>query len=195
MLPELFASKPAESQRLYAESIEEEGEFDDAVAGWRQARTDWVEGLGRRKLPTFTVGPVIVEATDAEIEQFAADATAIYRAAGSDRVVTADEVRSEIDRKRQALNYNSWKANAELEQKPEVVEARKLVYEGKQAFVSDEPGAQKTPPAENPGRPGPLGGGPAGFADERVRRPAGGPAGRPPVLPRRPAGTAPASRT
>ena len=144
MLPELFASKPAESQRLYAESIEEEGEFGDAVAGWRQARTDWVEGLGRRKLPTFTVGPVIVEATDAEVEQFAADATAAYRAAGSDRIVTADEVRSEIARKREALNYDSWKANAELEQRPGVVEARKLVYEGKQAFVSDEPGAQKT---------------------------------------------------
>ena len=143
MLKELFDAKPAESQRQYAEAIEEEGQFGGALAGWRQARADWVDELGRRPMPTFTVGPVTMAADDAEIDRLAEAATARLAAAGSDRVVTPEQVRAEVDRKKQSVNFDYWRDRAELEGRPEIVEARELIYDGKTAFVSDAPGAQR----------------------------------------------------
>ena len=143
MIPELFAAKPAEAQRQYAEAIEEEGEFADAVAAWTDARRDWVEELGKKRLPTFGLGTVFVEATPDDVQRMTDELNAALAEAGVDRRVQPEEIVAEIGRKRNALNFSFWKAKAELESLPETVKARRLVYEGKQAFVSDEIGAQQ----------------------------------------------------
>ena len=143
MIPELFVSKPAEAQRQYAEAIEEAGEFADARAAWLDTRRDWVEKLGKKPLPSFTVGTVFVEADEEDVLQMTEQANARLAEFGSDRRITPEEIRVEIARKKNSLNYSFWKAKAELEARPETVEARRLVFEGKQAFVSDEPGAQR----------------------------------------------------
>ncbi len=142
MIPELYVSKPAEAQRQYAESIEEAGEFADAAAGWADARQDWVEGLGKRPLPSYTVGSVFVEADEDDVQQMTDDANARLAKFGVERRIRPGEIRAEIVRKQKSLNYTFWKAKAELEARRETVQARKLVFEGKKLLVSDEPGAQ-----------------------------------------------------
>ncbi|NNJ24700.1 hypothetical protein [Alienimonas chondri] len=143
MIPELFASKPAEAQRQYAEAIEEAGEFADAPAAWADARRDWVEGLGKKRLPSYIGGTVFVEADADDIQQMTDEVNARLEAYGIERRIDPREIVAEISRKRESLNYDFWKAKAELEGLQDTVDARRLVYEGKQAFVSDEPGAQK----------------------------------------------------
>ena len=143
MTAELFSSKPAEAQRQYAEAIEEAGEFTDAADAWSVANRDWVEGLGNRLLPTFTVGSVFVEADQEDIRQMVKEANDFLAARGDERRITPQEVEAEIVRKRQSMNYDFWKGKTALEARPKTVKARRLVYEGKLALVSDEPGAQK----------------------------------------------------
>ena len=144
MTEELFGAKPAEAQRQYAEAIEEEGEFADAAAAWTDARRDWVDELGKRPFATPWGTPVFLEADADDLRRLTDEANANLAAYGLDRRVTPEVVAGEIGRKRQSLNFDFWAAKAELEARPETVEARKLVYEGKRAFVSDAPGAQRT---------------------------------------------------
>ncbi|QDT16529.1 hypothetical protein [Alienimonas californiensis] len=143
MIEELFVSKPAEAQRQYAEAIEEAGEFADAPAAWTDARRDWVEGLGKRRLPSYIGATVFVEADEDDIRQMAEEVNARLAEYGIERRITPEEIQAEIGRKRNSLNYDFWKQKATLEARPETVKARRLVYEGKLALVSDEPGAQK----------------------------------------------------
>lgn len=51
----------------------------------------------------------------------------------------AKEQNDWIGRYRDIVNFNYWKFRAEFEQLPDVIQARKLIYEGKKAFQQGDP--------------------------------------------------------
>ena len=143
MLTELFRAKPAESQRLYAEAIEEEGTFGEAArSGWQQAFDDW-SAFGRQPLVS-RLGPIILDPDGPpEVERLADELNAAYERAGVDQRVSPPDLMREIARKRQDLNYAFWKGKTFAESRPDTVAAREAVYRGKQLFYRGEPGDQK----------------------------------------------------
>lgn len=48
-----------------------------------------------------------------------------------------------IERYRDIVNFNYWKFRAEFEQLPDIIQARKLIYEGKKAFRQGDPKVPK----------------------------------------------------
>ena len=143
MLDVLFDSQPAQAQRLYAESIEEEGEYGPAVAGWRQAREDWIEGLGRKPFPTRLAPDAAITLeleSESDFARLADEFNARLAEGGYDARVTPEQIRFEVDRQRKALNYNFWRAKSTLEARPEVVQARAAIYRGKELFYRGESG-------------------------------------------------------
>ena len=51
----------------------------------------------------------------------------------------AKEQATWIERYRDLVNFNYWNLRAEFEQLPDIIEARKLIYEGKKAFRQGDP--------------------------------------------------------
>ena len=140
MVDELYRAKAPESQRLYAESVEEEGTFG-AVArrGWEDALADW-RALGKQPLAT-AVGNVFVDPDGvSDLERMAADTNARLEAAGSAGRVTPARVAAEVERKRNSLNYEFWERKAETESRADTVAARDAIYRAKELFYRGEPG-------------------------------------------------------
>ena len=104
MTEELYLAKPAESQRLYAEAIEEEGTFGDAArTGWEGALADW-RALGKRKLQT-RVGPIYVDPDGtADVDRMVNTINDALERVGTEGRVSTAMIASEIDRRRKSLN-------------------------------------------------------------------------------------------
>ena len=148
MTEELYRAKPAESQRLYAESLEEEGTFGDlARRGWEDALADW-RTLGKQPLSS-QAGRIFVDPDGvADIESMAAQTNAFMEKTGSSLRVTPAEVAQQIDRKRNGLNFDFWERKAETESRADTVAARAAIYRAKELFYRGEPGDHRAAVAE-----------------------------------------------
>lgn len=140
MVDELYRAKPSESQRLYAESVEEEGVFGDiARRGWEDSLADW-RALGKQPLAS-RVGRIYVDPDGvSDIERMASETNARFEAAGSETRIAPARIAAEIDSKRKQLNFDFWELKNETEARRETVDARAAVYRAKELFYRGEPG-------------------------------------------------------
>jgi len=119
----LFRSQPARQLLSYAEMFHKEGRFgDEAGAAWQAAFDEWTGDYGKMEFDT-SIGDVWQEA-DAED----------YAEMARRNETNENLIRAAVDRLQKMTNYRYWRERARAEGEQVTVDARRLIFEGKQAF-------------------------------------------------------------
>jgi hypothetical protein len=119
----LFRAGPFKAQMDYARSRAREGEFDETTRqAWDKALNDWLNEYGQMEFSTLK-GMVTLNGTDEELAQLAErDGTSL------------DDKIEHQGREQNLTNYRYWQTLCEVERLPEMVQARKAMYDGKIAW-------------------------------------------------------------
>ncbi|MCH2212969.1 MAG: hypothetical protein MK110_16825 [Fuerstiella sp.] len=126
MTREFFRKSPTQALFDYATAVTSEGEFQNSIDAWAEASQEWREVFGNE----------IFEARDGmtyklnslnkpeELEEMAIQ-----------NGVTLSLQHHMVNQRVKMVNYTFWQQVADCEQDPVTVEARKAIYQGKQAYL------------------------------------------------------------
>ncbi|QDT37022.1 hypothetical protein [Stratiformator vulcanicus] len=119
----LFRSLPARQLLEYAAMHHKEGRFgDDAGRAWEDAFDEWTQEYGKTPF-NYGIGEVWQEADEEDFLEMA-------RLNDTSEIV----VQQAVDRLQKMTNYRYWRERARAEGEQSTVDARREIYEGKQAF-------------------------------------------------------------
>jgi hypothetical protein len=120
----MFRAAPYKTTMEYARARSREGLFDPTTReAWAQALIEWEQQYGRLRFAT-PKGWIMLNATEDELRQLA-----------EEDGVTLDDKKEWQGRERDITNYRYWRILCSVEQLPEMVEARRLMYEGRRAWI------------------------------------------------------------
>lgn len=124
----LFRAGPYKTMMDYARARSREGLFDETTrAAWETALNEWLNEYGKMEFATLK-GMVTLNGTTDELEALVQKDGAAFNATLKDKL-------EHQAREQNLTNYRYWKTLCEVEMQPEMVEARKLMYEGRRAWL------------------------------------------------------------
>ena len=126
MVTPIFRQGPARARMSYPAALMQEGRFDEQTRrAWETAYDVWTTEYGREGFAS-PVGPVPVfmEADDEDLRQLA-----------EANDVPLERLRASIRQLQELTQYRFWRLRAKTEADPELMEARRSVEAGKQAFI------------------------------------------------------------
>ncbi len=122
----LFRAAPYKATMDYARARSREGKFDaETRRAWAEAHDAWLNEYGKLRFST-PKGWIMLNATTDELAQLAAE----------DGVTLADKIHWQA-REQDLTNYRYWTVLTEVEQQPEMIEARRLLYEGRRVWAEE----------------------------------------------------------
>jgi hypothetical protein len=120
----LFRAGPYKTLMDYARARAREGHFDETTRqAWDTALHEWLNEYGKMEFATLK-GMVTLNGTTDELAQLAQ----------RDGVTVADKIEHQ-GREQNLTNYRYWQTLCEVERLPEMVEARKRMFEGRTAWL------------------------------------------------------------
>lgn len=124
----LFMAYPYHSLMDYASAREEDGFFDaNAKGAWANALREWTTVYGRKVFAAAGNGTTFtLEGSREDLEKMSKD----------DGQALADKQHWQ-NRYHGTTNYNYWKLRCDVEQRQEMIDARRSFYEGKKAFKEE----------------------------------------------------------
>ncbi|MEZ6065353.1 MAG: hypothetical protein R3B90_06510 [Planctomycetaceae bacterium] len=118
------AAAPFKSTIQYARARSREGKFDETTReAWALALDEWKNKYGTMRFST-PKGWIMLNATEDDLRQLAEE----------DGVTLMDKKEWQ-NRERDLTNYRYWMTLCEVEQLPEMVQARRKMYEGRRAWL------------------------------------------------------------
>lgn len=126
----IFRSYPVRSQLDYAYALQREGKFDEVDTieqAWRQGNNEWLNDYGRERFRHSIGGTVILNWNDDDIAQLAEE----------DKISVGDKKRF-TEQVRKTVNFNYWAERSGVEALPEMIEARRLLYAGKEKLLDEQ---------------------------------------------------------
>jgi hypothetical protein len=119
----LFRAGPYKAQMDYARARSREGLLDEVTRqAWEKAYKDYTEEYGKLEFST-PGGWIKLNATEEELE-------ALTRKDGK----TLEDKKTWQARERDLTNYRFWSTHCEVERIPEMVEARRTLYEAREVW-------------------------------------------------------------
>ncbi|MCA9053493.1 MAG: hypothetical protein KDA75_06635 [Planctomycetaceae bacterium] len=127
----LFRAAPYKSTMDYARARSREGLFDETTRrAWEEALDAWLNEYGKTQFATTFKGMITLNGTREElqklIEQDQETAGATY---------SLEEKIAVQGREQDLTNYRYWQTLCEVERLPEMVQARRMIYDGRQAWL------------------------------------------------------------
>jgi hypothetical protein len=123
----LFMAYPYRAQMFYANALQQDGSYGEVtLEAWATAYREWTTKYGRREFDT-PGGRIRFESTPAELTQMA-----------EEDEVSADEKIEWHARYQNMVNYRFWRLRCEVEQKPEMAQARRAFAEGRRLYREEQ---------------------------------------------------------
>lgn len=122
----LFRAFPYKTRMDYARARAREGDFDEVTRqAWDKSLQEWLNEYGKLEFSTLK-GMVTLNGTEAELQAIA------DREGGG--LTLADKLEHQA-REQNLTNYRYWQTLCEVERLPEMVEARRLIYQGRREWM------------------------------------------------------------
>ena len=121
----LFRAAPYKSTMSYARARAREGLFDETTRrAWEEALDAWLNEYGKTEFATTFKGMITLNGTREELQKLA------------ERDGFTLEEKIEVQGREQDLtNFRYWQTLCEVERLPDMVEARRLMHDGKMAWL------------------------------------------------------------
>lgn len=140
MATEIFVTYPHKATMDYARTRAKDGQFDEITrAAWVKAYKGWTEEYGKL-LFSSPKGDVTMEGSIRELTEIMDRENAAMKALGApdDKLYTLKDKIEWQQRRQEMVNYRFWKKHCEVEQLPEMISARKGLYDGRIAMEFDQ---------------------------------------------------------
>lgn len=126
----LFKAGPYKALMDYSRSRAREGLFDETTRqAWDLALNEWLNDYGKQEFPTLK-GMVTLNGTKEELQAIVDRENSQFNAG----FTLADKLEHQA-REQNLTNYRYWQTLCEVERLPEMVQARKAMYEGRRAWL------------------------------------------------------------
>lgn len=125
----IFRSYPVRSQLDYAYALQREGKFDevDTIArAWGQGNDEWMDEYGREEFRHSFGGKVILNWNEDDLKTLAEEDN-----------MSEEEKQKFIESVRKMVNYKYWGDRSAVESESKMIEARRLLYSGKDKLLNE----------------------------------------------------------
>ena len=119
-----FRQGPAKAQLSYAESRSKEGDFDSHLPAWIEGYDDWTLKYGNMIFLGLDDKKYKLECTEDELKELA-----------EENGITVAQQRRLWSSNLDMVNYRHWKNFANIEKDPASLQAHKVFYAAKQAYI------------------------------------------------------------